>query len=153
MPKLNKPAPDFTGLIQDGSSVSLSDYEGEKLALYFYPQSGTPTCNVQACNIRDDWSKLKKAGIKILGVSPDSVRKQGNFTKKYDLPFPILSDKEREAIEAYGVWGMKKAFGREYMGLKRTTFLIDEKGILRDVIEKVVAKEHAQQIIDGFNSL
>ena len=152
MLKIKKKAPNFKGLNQDGEEMSLSDFKGKKLALYFYPESGTPTCTVQACNIRDNYSALKKAGIAIVGVSPDTNRKQGNFTKKHELPFPIISDKEKKIIETYGVWGQKKMFGREYMGLIRTTFLIDEKGVLVHIIEKPVAKNHSQQIIDGFEN-
>lgn len=143
-------APDFTTEDQDGNTVSLSDYKGKKVALYFYPKDNTPTCTEQACNLRDNFAKLKKKGVTILGVSADSAKKHKNFENKYKLPFPLLADVDQKMIKDYDVWGQKKLFGREYMGILRTTFLIDEQGKIAGIIDKVEAKDHAQQIIDAW---
>ena len=120
------------------------------MAIYFYPKDNTPTCTEEACNLRDNFSKLKKKGVIILGVSADSAKKHKNFEKKYSLPFPLLADVDQKMINDYGVWGPKKLFGRDYMGILRTTFLIDEKGKIAHIISKVEAKDHAQQIIDAW---
>lgn len=149
--KAGRTAPDFTVNDQDGKPVSLKDYRGKKIALYFYPQDNTPTCTEQACNLRDNFSKLKKKGVVILGVSMDSERKHKNFEKKYTLPFTLLADTDMKLIKAYKVWGEKQLFGRNYMGILRTTYLINEEGKIDHVIEKVTAKDHAQQIIDTWN--
>ncbi len=152
MTKLKKgaKAPDFTAQDQDGNTVSLSDYKGKKVALYFYPKDNTPTCTEQACNLRDNFAKLKKKGVVILGVSADSAKKHKNFENKYSLPFPLLADVDQKMIKDYDVWGEKKLFGREYMGILRTTFLIDETGKIAHIIDKVQANDHAQQIIDAW---
>lgn len=141
------PAPDFTINDQNGKPVSLSDYRGKKVALYFYPKDNTPTCTDQACNLRDNISKLKRKGITVLGVSADSERKHQNFISKYALPFPLLADTEHQLINAYGVWGEKMLFGRKYMGIFRVTFLIDEGGKIAHVIDKVDAANHTAQIL------
>ncbi|HMR44434.1 MAG TPA: thioredoxin-dependent thiol peroxidase [Saprospiraceae bacterium] len=142
-------APDFKGINEKGDLVSLRDFKGKKLALYFYPQDNTPTCTTEACNLRDDYSILKKRGIEVLGVSPDSPRKHGNFIKKFDLPFSLIADEDLSIIKAYGIWGPKKFMGREYDGVNRTTFIIDEKGKIEKIIDKVKSKSHAQQILDA----
>lgn len=145
--KKGDPAPNFSGLDQDGNTISLADYKGKKLVIYFYPRDNTPTCTVEACNLRDNYGTLKNAGYEVLGVSADTARKHQNFIKKFDLPFPLLADTELETIKAFGVWGPKKFMGREFDGIHRTTFLIDEKGLIESVIQKVKSKEHSQQIL------
>lgn len=140
-------APDFTVKDQGGNPVSLHDFKGKKVALYFYPKDNTLTCTEQACNLRDNMAALRKKGITVLGVSTDSERKHQNFIKKYSLPFPLLADTEHKLVEAYGVWGEKTLFGRKYMGIHRVTFLIDEKGKIAHVINKVDADDHAAQIL------
>lgn len=140
-------APLFTAKDQNGKTVSLSDYKGKKVALYFYPQDSTPTCTNQACNLRDNFSLLKKKGINVIGVSPDPEKSHKKFEQKFDLPFTLLSDPDRKIIEAYGIWGWKKFMGRDFMGVHRTTFLINEKGIIEHIIEKVKSKEHTAQIL------
>ena len=142
-------APELHGIDENGNPVSLKQFAGKKLILYFYPADNTPTCTTEACNLRDNFSTLKKKGYAVLGVSPDSAKKHQNFIKKYDLPFPLLVDNDMKTIKAYGVWGMKKTFGKEYEGLIRTTFVIDEKGIIEQVIDKVESKRHAEQILEG----
>ncbi|MEZ4684894.1 MAG: thioredoxin-dependent thiol peroxidase [Bacteroidia bacterium] len=132
---------------QDGNDVSLADLKGKKVALFLYPQDGTPTCTTEACNLRDNHKALHKAGYTVIGLSPDSPRKHRNFIKKYELPFPLWSDPEHRLIEAFGAWGEKQMFGNKYMGVFRSTFIIDEKGVVEEVIEKVKAKEHAEQIV------
>ena len=141
------PAPDFSGPDQNGQTISLHDFKGKKVALFFYPKDNTPTCTEQACSLRDRISALKKKKITVIGVSMDSVRRHKNFEQKFSLPFPLLADVDREIIDAYGVWGEKTLFGRTYMGIRRKTFLIDESGTIAHVIEKVEAKDHAAQIL------
>lgn len=145
-----KKAPDFTISDQDGNMVSLSDYKGKKVALFFYPQDNTPTCTQEACNLRDNISLLKKKGIAIIGVSIDSARKHQNFIKKFSLPFPLLADEHKELVNLYGVWDWKTTFGKTYEGTLRTTFLINEDGKIAHVIDKVKSKEHAEQIVEAW---
>ncbi|MFN4285208.1 MAG: thioredoxin-dependent thiol peroxidase [Lacibacter sp.] len=140
-------APAFTGVDQDGKTVSLADYKGKKLALYFYPQDDTPGCTAQACSLRDGFAALKKAGIEVLGVSADSVAKHKKFETKYQLPFRLLADENKEVIRAYDVWGPKQFMGRVFDGLIRTTFLINEKGVIEHVIHKPDTKNHAAEIL------
>lgn len=140
-------APDFSVKDQNGNLRKLSDYTGRKLVLFFYPKASTPGCTMEAKNLRDFYADLQKAGYDILGVSADSEKRQKNFCDKNDLPFPLLADTEKEVINAYGVWGPKKFMGREYEGIHRTTFLIDEQGIIERIIEKVKTKDHAAQIL------
>ena len=142
-------APDFQGIGQDGKTISLSDYKGKKLILYFYPKDDTPGCTAEACNLRDNFSVLKKEGFELLGVSPDNPKKHKKFIDKYSLPFPLIADTEKEILNAYGVWGPKKFMGREYDGVHRTTFVIDEAGKIEKIIAKVNTKAHAEQILDG----
>jgi peroxiredoxin Q/BCP len=141
------PAPDFTALNQNGDTVRLSDFKGHKLVLYFYPKDNTPGCTSQACNLRDNYQALLAAGYRILGISPDSAKRHQNFINKFDLPFDLLVDTDLEMIKAYNVWGPKKFMGREYDGLHRTTFIIDENGVISEVITKVKTKEHTAQIM------
>jgi len=140
-------APQFSGVDQDGQAVSLSDYSGKKLVLYFYPKDDTPGCTAEACSLRDNYDKLKSAGYEVLGVSTDPVKSHKKFVDKYSLPFRLLSDTEKTVSEAFGVYGLKKFMGKEYMGINRTTFLIDEKGIITEVIARVDTKKHAEQIL------
>lgn len=141
-------APDFSGTTEDGSTVSLSDFSGKKLVLFFYPKDDTPGCTAEACNLRDNYSELKAANYALLGVSPDGVAKHQKFKNKYELPFPLLADEDKSVLNAYGVWGLKKFMGREYDGVHRTTFVIDENGLLEKVITKVKTKDHTAQILD-----
>lgn len=141
-------APDFTGVNQDGEQVSLSDYAGKKLVLFFYPKDNTPGCSAEACSLRDHFQELKDKGFELLGVSPDSARKHQNFIKKFDLPFPLLADTEQEVLNAYGVWGEKSMYGRTYMGVFRTTFIINEEGVIEKIYKKVKTKAHAEQILE-----
>jgi peroxiredoxin Q/BCP len=147
--KAGEKAPVFSGTDQNGTKVSLKDFNGKKLALYFYPQDGTPTCTVQACNLRDHYPQLQKAGYEVVGVSPDEVKKHKNFEAKHQLPFTLIADTTLEILEKYGVWGEKMMYGKKYMGVIRTTFLIDEKGKIERVIEKPKSKEHAAEILEG----
>lgn len=140
-------APDFSAVDQNGATHSLSDYKGKKLILFFYPAASTPSCTVEACNLRDNYSELKNHGYELLGVSADTKKKQQNFIEKHGLPFPLLADENHSVIKAFGVWGPKKFMGREFDGIHRTTFVIDEKGVILDVIEKVKTKDHAAQIL------
>lgn len=141
-------APAFKATDQDGKVHSLAAYKGQKVALYFYPQDDTETCTKQACGLRDNYALLQQKGIVLLGVSPDDEKKHKKFETKYSLPFPLLVDTDLALAKAYGVWAWKKFMGREYWGILRTTFLINEKGKIDHVIEKVISKTHAQQILD-----
>lgn len=145
--KVGDKAPKFSAKDQDGKVHSLEDYKGKKLVVFFYPKASTPGCTAEACNLRDNWEKFKEEGYEILGVSADSPKRQQNFKEKYDLPFPLLADEDKEVINAFGVWGPKKFMGKEYEGIHRTTFVIDEEGKIFDVITKVKTKEHADQIL------
>lgn len=145
-------APEFNGQIQDGSEVSLSDYKGNKLILYFYPKDDTPGCTKEACSLRDGFDVLKDKGFKILGVSPDSLKKHNKFIDKYNLPFDLLADEDKSTMQAYEVWGPKKFMGREYEGVHRTTFVIDGEGNIEHVVKKVKTKDHAQQILDLYEN-
>lgn len=140
-------APDFSVEDQDGNTVNLTDFKGKKLVLFFYPKASTPGCTAEACNLRDNWKAFEQKGYAILGVSADSKKRQQNFKNKYELPFPLLADEDKEVINAYGVWGPKKFMGKEYEGIHRTTFIIDEEGKIEDVIKKVKTKEHTAQIL------
>lgn len=140
-------APDFTAVDQEGKIHSLSDYKGKKLVVFFYPAANTPSCTIEVCNLRDNYSSFTKAGYALLGVSADTQKKQANFKNKFELPFPLLADEDKKVIEAFGVWGPKKFMGREFDGIHRTTFVISENGIIEEVIQKVKTKEHAAQIL------
>ncbi len=140
-------APAFSGNNQNGKKISLADYKGKKLVLYFYPQDMTPTCTVQACNLRDNFSLLKKQGFEILGVSPDDEEKHKKFEQRNQLPFPLIADTTHKILEKYGVWDWKQLFGHKYMGVLRTTFVINEKGIIKKIFLKPKSKSHAEEII------
>ena len=140
-------APAFKGKDQNGAAVSLAAFKGKKVVLYFYPQDDTPTCTIQACNLRDNFSVLKKQGIVVIGISPDEVAKHKKFETKYELPFTLIADTAHSIIDKYGVWGEKQLYGKKYMGLHRTTFLIDEKGIIRKVFIKPKSKQHSEEIL------
>lgn len=146
-------APAFKGRDQNGKAVSLSDFTGKKVVLFFYPEDDTPTCTVQACNLRDNYSLLKKHGWVVLGVSPDDEKKHKKFEAKYDLPFTLIADPDHSIIDKYGVWGEKQLYGRQYMGLHRTTFLIDEKGMIRKIFLRPKNKQHAEEIIQTWQLL
>lgn len=148
--KPGQDAPDFNSVDQEGKEIKLSDYKGKKLALYFYPRDNTPTCTKQACNFRDNIDSLKEHNIEVLGVSDDSMKKHQNFIAKQNLNFPLLADTDHDVLKAYGVWGPKKFMGKEFDGTHRTTFLIDENGKIVDIIQKVKATEHSDQVLAGF---
>src|SRR5262247_2679329 len=143
-------APDFKTTNQDGDKVALSDFKGQKVVLYFYPKDDTPGCTKEACSFRDAWGKFKKQGTTVLGVSPDSEASHKKFETKYKLTFTLLADTDRSIAEAYGVWGEKKFMGRTYMGVHRMTFLIDEKGKIKKVFEKVKPEDHASEVLAAF---
>ncbi len=145
--KAGDPAPDFSIPNQDGNPVSLSDFKGKKLVLFFYPKASTPGCTAEACNLRDNIDRFKAQGYEILGASADSPKRQSNFKNKYELPYDLLADEEHTLLNAYGVWGPKQFMGKKYDGINRTTFVIDENGIVLDVIEKVKTKYHTGQIL------
>lgn len=147
--KAGDKVPDFEARDQDGNVVSLSDFQGKKLVVFFYPRANTPGCTAEACNLRDHYTELQEAGYSLLGVSADSEKKQSNFRSKYDFPFPLLADEDRTVIETFGVWGPKKFMGREFDGIHRKTFLIDGSGTVERVIDKVKTKDHAAQILEG----
>lgn len=144
-------APAFTGRDQDGNKISLKDYSGKPLAIYFYPQDDTPTCTVQACNLRDNISLLRKEGIQVLGISPDDSSSHKKFIDKFSLPFPLIEDPEHKIIDKFGVWGEKQLYGRKYMGLHRTTFLLDEKGHIKKIFRKPRSRQHAEDILKAWN--
>ena len=141
-------APDITAPDQDGKIFSLAKLRGKKVALYFYPKDDTPTCTVQACNLRDNIGKLKKKKITVIGVSMDTEKKHRKFIEKFSLPFTLLADTDQKIINDYGVWGEKLLYGRTYMGIYRTTFLIDENGVIAHIIEKVKSADHAAEILE-----
>jgi thioredoxin-dependent peroxiredoxin len=143
-------APAFKTTDANGDTVGLKDLKGQKLVLYFYPKDDTPGCTKEACSFRDAWAKFKKRGITVLGVSPDSEASHKKFETKYKLPFTLLADKDHAIADAYGVWGEKKFMGRTYMGVQRTTFLIDEKGKIKKVFEKVKPEDHANEVLEAF---
>jgi len=145
-----KKAPSFSAKDQDGATIKLSDFKGKKLALYFYPKDDTSTCTVQACNLRDGFKMLAKKGIEVIGVSPDDEKSHTKFITKHKLPFRIIADTDKKLVEKFGVWGEKQLYGNKYMGVFRTTFLIDEKGIIVKIIAKPKVKEHSKEIAAGF---
>ncbi len=139
--------PNFSVFNQEGNTISLSDYKGKKLIVFFYPKANTPGCTAEACNLSDNYKVLQEKGYELLGVSADSQKKQSNFKAKFGFPFPLLADEDKEVIQAFGVWGLKKFMGREFDGIHRKTFLIDENGVVAHVIDKVKTKDHAAQIL------
>jgi peroxiredoxin Q/BCP len=146
-------APLFSGIDQNGKKVSLSDYKDKKVILYFYPEDDTPTCTIQACNLRDNYGLLKRNGFIVVGISPDEQKKHKKFEAKFGLPFTLVADPQHNIISKYGVWGKKKLYGREYMGIHRTTFLIDEKGLIRKIFTRPKNKQHAQEILDSWKEI
>ena len=141
-------APNFSAKDEQGNTISLSDYKGKKLVIFFYPKASTPTCTTEACNLRDNYADLKDKGYEILGVSADSAKRQANFKEKYKFPYPLLADEDKEVLKAFDVWGEKKFMGRTFDGIHRVTFVIDENGIIEKVIDNVKAKIHAEQILE-----
>jgi peroxiredoxin Q/BCP len=140
-------APDFELLDQEGKLHKLGDYRGIVIVLYFYPKDDTPGCTVEACNFRDNFEVFKSAGVEILGISPDSMKSHAKFQQKHGLPFPLLADENHKVCEVYGVWGIKKFMGKEYFGVYRTTYVIDEEGLIKKIFENVKPSEHAQEIL------
>ena len=145
--KAGDKAPNFSGLDQNGNQHTLADYKGKKLVVFFYPKASTPGCTAEACDLRDNFKRFEDQNYALLGVSADSAKAQTKFIEKYDLPFPLVADEDKSVINAFGVWGPKKFMGKEYDGIHRTTFVIDENGIIEEVIEKVKTKEHTAQIL------
>ncbi len=146
--KVGDKAPNFEAYDEQGNIVKLSDYKGKKLVVFFYPKANTPTCTVEACNLRDEYAVLQEQGYEIIGVSADTQKKQSNFKKKFNFPYPLLADVDKEVINAFGVWGEKKFMGRTFDGIHRLTFVVNEEGIIEKVIDKVKAKIHATQILE-----
>ena len=146
--KIGDKAPSINAKDENGNTIRLTDYKGKKIVLYFYPKDSTPGCTAEACNLRDNYSGLQKLGFEIIGVSADSEKKHQGFIKKFDLPFRLIADIDKKVINSFGVWGPKKFMGKEYDGIHRKTFIIDEEGTVSRVIDKVKTKEHASQILE-----
>ncbi|GAB4017279.1 thioredoxin-dependent thiol peroxidase [Spirosoma koreense] len=144
---IGDPAPDFTSTDQNGNPIRLSDFRGKKVVLYFYPKDDTPGCTAQACSLRDNYDALRTAGYEVLGVSVDDEKTHQKFIKKYTLPFTLVADTNKQIVVAYDVWKEKSMYGRNFMGTVRTTFLIDEQGIITDIISKIDTQHHAEQIV------
>lgn len=141
-------APNFKAKDQSGNIISSEDYNGKKWVVFFYPKASTPGCTAEVCNLRDNYKELQDQGYELMGVSADSEKRQTNFKEKYNLPFPLLADEDKKVLNAFGVWGPKKFMGREFDGIHRKTFIINENGIIDRVIDKVKTKDHAAQILD-----
>lgn len=141
-------APQFEGINQNGEKISLEALKGKKVILYFYPKDNTPGCTAEACNLRDNYKELTDMGFEVIGVSPDSEKSHQNFIGKYQLPFNLIADSDKTILEAYGAWGEKSMYGKKYMGVIRTTFIIDEEGKIEKIIKKVDTKNHTKQILD-----
>lgn len=150
--QIGQKAPDFKALNQEGKSISLTDFGGSKIILYFYPKADTPGCTAESCNLRDNYDDLMNKGYEIIGVSADSVSKQKKFAEKYNLPFHLIADENKEVIKAYRAWGVKKMYGKDFEGILRTTFVIDEKGVILKILEKVNTKDHAAQILEAMKA-
>ncbi|MCG8699556.1 MAG: thioredoxin-dependent thiol peroxidase [Bacteroidales bacterium] len=140
-------APEFVGKDQNGNDIKLADYKGKKVILYFYPKDNTPGCTAESCNLRDNHTDLLEKGFVVIGVSPDSEASHQKFITKFDLPFPLIADTEKEILKQYGAWGLKKMYGKEYEGVLRTTYVINEEGVIEKVFAKVKTKEHTEQIL------
>lgn len=149
--KVGDKAPVFSALNEDEKTISLSDYSGKKVILYFYPKDMTPGCTAESCNLGENYNLLKEKGFEILGVSPDPAKRHQKFIEKYKLPFSLIADEDRAVLEAYNVWGPKKFMGREYDGVHRTTFVIDENGVIEKIFTKVKTKDHTNQILESYN--
>jgi peroxiredoxin Q/BCP len=147
--KIGDKAPDFSGVDQDGNAITLQDFKGKNLILYFYPKDNTPGCTSEACDLRDNYNMWMEKGYEIIGVSPDSSKSHQNFIAKYELPFPLIADTEKVIIKDYGAWGLKKMYGKEYEGLLRTTFVVDGEGIITNIFTKVKTKDHTNQILES----
>jgi peroxiredoxin Q/BCP len=145
-------APVFKGLDQNGNKLSLSDFKGKKVILYFYPKDDTPGCTAQACNLRDNYHELINKGFQVIGVSTDSLKSHKKFEDKYELPFPLIADEDKQIVELYGVWGEKNFMGKNYLGTNRTTFLIDENGIIKKIITKPDTKNQTQQVLEAWTN-
>ncbi len=152
MPKAGEKAPDFKGKTQNGKTVRLSDYRGRRLALYFYPKDNTSGCTKQACNLRDGYKELLDAGVAVVGVSTDDEESHTRFADKYNLPFPLIADVQKKIVEAYGVYGEKNMYGRKFMGTKRTTFLIDEQGVIQHILKRPKVQDHTDEILSKFGA-
>ena len=150
MPEKGEQAPLFAEKTQTGEVIRLADYVGQKVAIYFYPKDNTSGCTKQACNLRDNWGALEAAGVAVIGVSADSVESHAKFAGEYDLPFPLVADTDRKILKAYGVWGEKSLYGRKFMGIRRTTFLVDENGKIVHVLKKPRVADHAGEVLDAF---
>lgn len=146
-------APQFKGVDQDGNVIALSDFKGQKVVLYFYPKDNTPGCTAQACNLRDNYEALINKGFQVIGVSGDSVKSHKKFEEKFDLPFPLIADEDKKILEDYGVWKPKMFMGRSFIGIHRTTFLIDEKGIIKAIVDKPDTKNHTEQVLEVWGGL
>ena len=146
--KIGDRAPEINAIDQNENSINLESYKGKKVVLYFYPKDMTPGCTAQSCNLSDNYQLLQQKGYEVIGVSCDSVKRHQKFIEKHNLPFNLISDEDKKVVSDYGVWQLKKFMGREYMGIVRTTFIIDENGLISDIISKVNTKEHTAQIID-----
>nr|WP_319999387.1 thioredoxin-dependent thiol peroxidase [uncultured Draconibacterium sp.] len=149
--KVGNKAPDFEGINQNGEKIALKDFAGKKLILYFYPKDNTPGCTAESCNLNDNYDAWLEKGFDVVGVSPDSEKSHQKFIDKFGFKFNLIADTEKEILEAYGAWGLKKNYGREYMGVLRKTFVIDEEGVIVDIFEKVKTKDHTNQIIESLN--
>ena len=149
--KVGDKAPYFEGLNQNGEKVSLNDYEGKKIILYFYPKDDTPGCTAESCNLNENYDSWLEKGYEVIGVSPDSVKSHKKFADKFDLQFCLIADTEKEILQNYGAWGEKSMYGKKYMGVLRTTFVIDEEGKIQEVFEKVKTKDHTNQILTTLN--
>lgn len=149
----NTKAPAFKGKDQNGKSVSLADFKGKKVVLFFYPEDDTPTCTIQACNLKENYALLRTHGFEVIGVSPDDEKKHKKFEAKFGLPYMLIADTGHKVIDKYGVWGQKQLYGRTYMGLHRTTFVIDEKSVIRLIFLRPKNKQHAEEIIKSWQQL
>jgi peroxiredoxin Q/BCP len=149
--KVGMKAPSFEGIDQNGNTIKLSNFKGKKVVLYFYPKDNTPGCTAEACNLRDNWDLFSDKGFIVIGVSPDNEKSHKGFAGKYSLPFPLIADTSKTILKDYGVWGEKKMYGRSFQGVIRTTFIIDEKGIVEKIITKVDTSGHTKQIFDLYN--
>ena len=149
--KVGDAAPGFEGVNQNGETISLKDFAGKKLILYFYPKDNTPGCTAESCNLNDNYDAWLNKGFEVVGVSPDSQKSHQKFADKFGFRFNLIADTEKEILQAYGTWGLKKLYGKEYMGVLRTTFVIDENGVIVEIFDKVQTKDHTNQIIDTLN--
>ena len=149
--KVGMKAPGFEGIDRNGTTIKLSDFKGKKVVLYFYPKDNTPGCTAEACDLRDNWDSISDKGFIVIGVSPDNEKSHKGFAGKYSLPFPLIADTSKTILNDYGVWGEKKMYGRSFQGVIRTTFIIDEKGIVEKIITKVDTNGHTKQIFDLYN--